>query len=137
MTRGGGTTSGLISLGMLLLVVWLVVSQSVQFFWIGDIHETIGVDVRGTERLPIRFNISFPSLKCSECNVDVVDKSGEQQLRLSDSIWKLRRHPPPRIPAVSSRDVEGLGESAAVVRRQLSSISAPVPPLCLSDAFSL
>lgn len=116
MTRSGGMVSGAISLAMFILVAWLVLSQSMQFFLVGDVHETITVDVKGTERLPIRFNISFPSLKCSECNMDVVDKSGEQQLRLSDSIWKMRRKRPSQLPSLEpmkhgSDETEGLGES--------------------------
>mmetsp|Transcript_128988 Transcript_128988/g.223834 ORF Transcript_128988/g.223834 Transcript_128988/m.223834 type:complete len:380 (-) Transcript_128988:66-1205(-) len=53
-----------------------------------EIVDTISVDTRINQKLPIGLNITFPHLRCDEVSVDTVDSAGDNQVNVHGGLGK-------------------------------------------------
>jgi hypothetical protein len=85
-TQFGGAVSvitGLIVLYLLVSSIWAYVTVTQR--------DHMAVDTeRRTSKLVIEFNLTMHALDCSQCVMDVMDVTGEQQLNLHGQTWLQR-----------------------------------------------
>ncbi|KAL7067123.1 hypothetical protein ACR3K2_24390 [Cryptosporidium serpentis] len=82
------TSGSIISILVYILVIILTIGE----FWRyieGETVEHIGVDDNMNQKLDIRLDISFPSLRCNEISVDTVDNVGENQVNAHGNLLKI------------------------------------------------
>lgn len=84
-TKSGGT----VSIISILLCILLFITE-LRDFNTAHIEERLTVDTRAGNKLPINFNFTFPSLRCSVTHIDVVDKAGDLQLDIEENVVKQR-----------------------------------------------
>lgn len=54
-----------------------------------EVVDSISVDTRINQKLPIGINITFPHLRCDEVSVDTVDSAGDNQVNVHGGLEKL------------------------------------------------
>lgn len=54
-----------------------------------EIVDSISVDTRINQKLPIGINITFPHLRCDEVSVDTVDSAGDNQVNVHGGLQKI------------------------------------------------
>jgi len=54
-----------------------------------EIIDSISVDTRINQKLPIGMNITFPHLRCDEVSVDTVDSAGDNQVNVHGGLAKI------------------------------------------------
>jgi hypothetical protein len=54
-----------------------------------EIIDSISVDTRINQKLPIGINITFPHLRCDEVSVDTVDSAGDNQVNVHGGLKKI------------------------------------------------
>jgi len=67
------------------IVMLLLFFSQLRAFFGSTTTEHIVVDTRPASKITINFNITFPSLRCSECVIDLMDVSGSQLTAESDT----------------------------------------------------
>lgn len=73
---------------MTSLIVALLFWSEINAFCTMDIIDSISVDVRINQNLPISMNVTFPHLRCDEVSVDTVDSSGDNQVNVHGNLHK-------------------------------------------------
>mmetsp|Transcript_86544 Transcript_86544/g.242370 ORF Transcript_86544/g.242370 Transcript_86544/m.242370 type:complete len:383 (-) Transcript_86544:126-1274(-) len=58
-----------------------------------EIVDSISVDTRINQKLPIRLNVTFPHLRCDEVSVDTVDSAGDNQVNVHGGLQKVPLDP--------------------------------------------
>jgi hypothetical protein len=54
-----------------------------------EVIDSISVDTRINQKLPIGINITFPHLRCDEVSVDTVDSAGDNQVNVHGGLQKI------------------------------------------------
>merc|ERR1719460_1902846 len=54
-----------------------------------EVVDSISVDTRINQKLPIGINITFPHLRCDEVSVDTVDSAGDNQVNVHGGLQKI------------------------------------------------
>lgn len=93
--EGDGDTTVQTSSGATVALLSFVLCLILAFFelrgWLVPVQrEHMVVDPVVEDRLRINFDITFPSLTCTEANLDAMDVAGEQQNGLAHDILKMR-----------------------------------------------
>lgn len=70
---------------ILAILFWTELNE----FFTTEIIDSISVDTRINQKLPIGLNITFPHLRCDEVSVDTVDSAGDNQVNIHGSIEQL------------------------------------------------
>jgi len=71
-------SGGAVTLVTALVIAFLVYTEVLEFSRV-EVVEHVEVDTGISNLIPFSINISFPSLRCADFNVDVLDKSGTNQ----------------------------------------------------------
>lgn len=82
------TSKSIISLLVYIIVLLLALNEIIKYFK-GEIIDNIGVDNTINNKLDIKLDITFPSLRCEEVSVDTVDNVGENQVDARGDIVKI------------------------------------------------
>jgi hypothetical protein len=82
-------SGGLISIVSMTIIAFLLLSEIYNFLSTHTVHSIL-VDTRPSAKLPIHFDITFPSLRCSETAIDVMDVSGDVQVAAEKNIHRIR-----------------------------------------------
>eukprot|EP01090_Pellita_catalonica_P000463 TRINITY_DN10325_c0_g1_i1.p1 TRINITY_DN10325_c0_g1~~TRINITY_DN10325_c0_g1_i1.p1 ORF type:complete len:393 (-),score=46.66 TRINITY_DN10325_c0_g1_i1:65-1243(-) len=72
-----------------LILLWLLLAEFAYFMTV-DVKPELYVDTSRGETLQINFDITFPALPCIYLTIDALDSSGNQQLDVIDTIYKIR-----------------------------------------------
>ncbi|PWY85293.1 COPII-coated vesicle membrane protein Erv46 [Aspergillus eucalypticola CBS 122712] len=83
------TSGGVITIASLLVILWLVWGEWVDYRRVVVMPELV-VDKSRGEKMEIHLNITFPRLPCELLTLDVMDVSGEQQTGVVHGINKVR-----------------------------------------------
>ncbi|KAH8431759.1 retrograde cargo receptor ERV46 [Aspergillus melleus] len=83
------TSGGIITLVSLLVVLWLVWGEWVEYTRVVVLPELV-VDKSRGEKMEIHLNMTFPRLPCELLTLDVMDVSGEQQVGVVHGVNKVR-----------------------------------------------
>ncbi|GES60338.1 COPII-coated vesicle membrane protein Erv46 [Aspergillus terreus] len=83
------TSGGIITIASLLIILWLVWGEWVDYRRVVVMPELV-VDKSRGEKMEIHLNITFPRLPCELLTLDVMDVSGEQQVGVAHGINKVR-----------------------------------------------
>ena len=95
----GTTLGGVVSLVGILVSVWLVYSNAVNYFQT-SVHTKLVLDLNTEDNIELAFNITMDGLPCRFAAVDFFDETGTKRLNITQDISKLR---------VSSNDGHILG----------------------------
>lgn len=83
------TSGGIVTVGSLLLILWLVWAEWADYRRI-IVHPELIVDKGRGEKMEIHMNISFPRVPCELLTLDVMDVSGEVQSGVMHGVQKFR-----------------------------------------------
>ncbi|KAE8147628.1 endoplasmic reticulum vesicle transporter-domain-containing protein [Aspergillus avenaceus] len=83
------TSGGIITIASLLVVLWLVWGEWMDYRRVVVLPELV-VDKSRGEKMEIHLNMTFPRLPCELLSLDVMDVSGEQQTGVAHGINKVR-----------------------------------------------
>ncbi|KAL2863870.1 retrograde cargo receptor ERV46 [Aspergillus lucknowensis] len=86
------TSGGIITIASLLVILWLVWGEWVDYRRVVVLPELV-VDKSRGEKMEIHLNITFPRLPCELTTLDVMDVSGEQQVGVAHGVNKVRLAP--------------------------------------------
>jgi hypothetical protein len=70
-------------------IVALLFWAEINAFFTREIVDSITVDTRINQKLPIGLNVTFPHLRCDEVSVDTVDSAGDNQVNVHGGLHKL------------------------------------------------
>ncbi|KAJ1610762.1 ER vesicle protein Erv41p [Cryptosporidium canis] len=82
------TSKSIVSLLLYIIVFFLTFHEIIKYFN-GEVIDNIGVDNTINNKLDIKLDITFPSLRCEEVSVDTVDNVGENQVDAKDDMIKI------------------------------------------------
>jgi len=82
-SQGGGIITVITSF-IIAILFW----TELQEFCTVEIVDSISVDTRINQKLPIGINITFPHLRCDEVSVDTVDSAGDNQVNVHGGLQK-------------------------------------------------
>ncbi|OJJ47837.1 hypothetical protein ASPZODRAFT_131429 [Penicilliopsis zonata CBS 506.65] len=105
------TSGGIITIGSLLVILWLVWGEWVDYRRVVVLPELV-VDKSRGERMEIHMNITFPRLPCEMLTLDVMDVSGEQQTGVVHGINKVRLSQGGQVLDISALDLHSPDASA-------------------------
>ena len=114
------STGGTVSVVSLTIIFFLFISELWSYLSTTHSH-SIAVDTRTAQKLPIYFNITFHSLRCSAVTIDIMDVSGDQQIDAFSHTYKTRLSPKgERIgaPFIETWEEEGEEDSMTPQQRQ-------------------
>ncbi|PWY82823.1 COPII-coated vesicle membrane protein Erv46 [Aspergillus heteromorphus CBS 117.55] len=83
------TSGGVITIASLLVIMWLVWGEWLDYRRVVVLPELV-VDKSRSEKMEIHLNMTFPRLPCELLTLDVMDVSGEQQTGVVHGINKVR-----------------------------------------------
>jgi len=83
-SQAGGAVTVVTSF-IIAVLFWTELSE----FCTVEVVDTISVDTRLNQKLPIGLNITFPHLRCGEISVDTVDSAGDNQVDVHGGLEKL------------------------------------------------
>lgn len=83
-SRAGGVVTVITSC-IVALLFWVEICEYTSV----EHTDSIVVDTRINQKLPIGLNITFPHLRCDEVSVDNVDSSGDNQVNVHGSLHKI------------------------------------------------
>eukprot|EP00927_Polykrikos_kofoidii_P007444 TRINITY_DN13056_c0_g1_i1.p1 TRINITY_DN13056_c0_g1~~TRINITY_DN13056_c0_g1_i1.p1 ORF type:complete len:383 (-),score=72.92 TRINITY_DN13056_c0_g1_i1:188-1336(-) len=100
-SQAGGFVS-LITSFLVTLLFWSELNE----FGSVEILDSISVDTRINQKLPISLNVTFPHLRCDEVSVDTVDSAGDNQVNVKGGLRKVsldsRGHVTPEVPKLEA-----------------------------------
>merc|ERR1719330_647048 len=105
-SQAGGAVTMVTSF-ILALLFWIELNE----FCNVEVADSISVDTRINQKLPIGLNVTFPHLRCDEISVDTVDSAGDNQVNVHGGLDKI---------------------SLDAIGRQAAAEKAPEPGECLS-----
>lgn len=85
----GTTLGGVVSLVGILVSVWLVYSNAVNYFQT-SVHTKLVLDLNTEDHIELAFNITMDGLPCRYAAVDFFDETGTKRLNITQDITKLR-----------------------------------------------
>jgi endoplasmic reticulum-Golgi intermediate compartment protein 3 len=83
------TSGGIVTIGSLLIILWLMWGEWADFRTIVIRPELI-VDKSRGEKMEIHMNVTFPRIPCELLTLDVMDVSGEVQSEIVHGVSKVR-----------------------------------------------
>jgi len=83
-SQAGGIVTVITSF-IIAILFWTELAE----FLTVEVVDSISVDTRINQKLPIGLNITFPHLRCSEISVDTVDSAGDNQVDVHGGLEKL------------------------------------------------
>lgn len=86
------TSGGIVTIASLLIILWLVWGEWVDYRHVSVLPELV-VDKSRGEKMEIHLNVTFPRLPCELLTLDVMDVSGEQQVGVAHGVNKVRLSP--------------------------------------------
>lgn len=87
-SQAGGAVTMVTSL-ILALLFWIELNE----FCSVEVADSISVDTRINQKLPIGLNVTFPHLRCDEISVDTVDSAGDNQVNVHEDWTNCRLTP--------------------------------------------
>lgn len=108
------TSGGIITIASLLVVLWLVWGEWLDYRRVVVLPELV-VDKSRGEKMEIHLNMTFPRLPCELLTLDVMDVSGEQQTGVAHGINKVRLSSPAEgghVIDVKALELHSEGEAA-------------------------
>jgi len=72
------------------IIIAILFWTELQEFCSVEIVDSITVDTRINQKLPISMNVTFPHLRCDEVSVDTVDSAGDNQVDVHGSLQKYQ-----------------------------------------------
>ncbi|KAH8741081.1 serologically defined breast cancer antigen 84 [Cryptosporidium ryanae] len=82
------TSKSIISF-LLYCIVLILTLNEIWKYYLGEEIDNINVDNNLNNKLDVKMDISFPSLRCEEIFLDTVDNVGENQLDAKDELKKI------------------------------------------------
>jgi hypothetical protein len=86
------TSGGIVTITSLIVILWLVLGEWVDYRRVIVKPELI-VDKGRGEKMEIHMNITFPRVPCELLTLDVMDVSGEVQTGVMHGVNKVRLSP--------------------------------------------
>lgn len=83
-SQAGGAVT-MVTSCILALLFWIELTE----FCSVEVVDSISVDTRINQKLPIGLNITFPKLRCDEVSVDTVDSAGDNQVNVHGGLEKV------------------------------------------------
>merc|ERR1719183_1146589 len=71
------------------LIISILFFTELREFCTVEVIDSISVDTRINQKLPIGMNITFPHLRCDEVSVDTVDSAGDNQVNVHGGLQKI------------------------------------------------
>jgi len=83
-SQAGGVVT-VITAVIVAVLFWTELNE----FCSNEVVDSITVDTRINQKLPITLNVTFPHLRCDEVSVDTVDSAGDNQVNVHGNLQKI------------------------------------------------